>query len=196
MFYDFLRIIFKPFYCLFFRFEVIGEENIPEKGPVIIASNHVSLLDPPTIGVASKRRKVGFMAKSELFKNPLFSAIITNLGAFPVRRDMSDAKAVKTALTRLKNGLVVGVFPEGTRNGNLDKAEPGVLAMAARTGAAVVPTAVIGTEKFSLTNLFPKVIVAFSKPLYVDSADKDLLAEKMKYLTKQIKTLLTTYKKD
>jgi 1-acyl-sn-glycerol-3-phosphate acyltransferase len=193
-----LRFFLKVFYFVFFRLTVIGLENIPEKGAAIIAGNHVSLLDPPTIGVACRKRPVCFMAKSELFANPLFGFVIRKLGAFPVKRGMSDRAAVKCALKILSEGRVVGMFPEGTRGRGevLGRAGPGAFALAGRAGAPIIPAALLGTEKISLKTPFPKLKVVFGRPLFFPgkAADKAVLQERADRLMQEIQFLLATHK--
>ncbi len=196
MFYELVRFIFSFLYFFLFRLKVIGRENIPDSGAFIIASNHVSLLDPPTLGVACKNRRIDFMAKIELFKNPLFGATISRLGAFPVRRGMADRNAIKIALKRLNEGRILGIFPEGTRSmdGNLGKAEPGALALAVKTGTAIIPAAINGTEKVSLACPFPKITVAFGRPITIpaDIPDREAGTTQLTGLMMQeIASLLT-----
>ena len=130
MFYSVLKIILRILFKIFLRLEVKGAENIPATGPLVIASNHLSLLDPPVIGVASTR-KVHFMAKQELFV-PVLGDIYKLLGAFPVKRGGADRTAIKHGIDLMLDGGVLAIFPEGTRSktGALGKAEPGALMMA------------------------------------------------------------------
>jgi 1-acyl-sn-glycerol-3-phosphate acyltransferase len=198
VFYSILRFFLNIIYIVFFRLTVVGAENIPEKGAAIIAGNHVSLLDPPTLGVACRKRQVCFMAKSELFANPLFALIIKKLGAFPVKRGMSDRAAVKTALTILGEGRVLGMFPEGTRGrgGVLGQAGPGVAALAGRAGSPVIPAALSGTEKIGLKTPFPKLKVIFGRPLFFPdkAADKPVLQERADQIMREIQLLLAKQK--
>lgn len=200
MFYNITRWIFNIFYTIFFRLQVIGLDNIPLDKPLIIASNHISNLDPPTLGVACKVRPINFMAKIELFQIPIFSWAIRKLGAFPVKRGASDKNAIKTALDKLRSNLVVGIFPEGTRSkdGNLGNVGTGVITIAAKAKAVVVPTAIVGTNKISLKNLFPKIKVAFGEPIYLPEKidDKELFVEYTDKMMQQIKELLVILKKD
>jgi 1-acyl-sn-glycerol-3-phosphate acyltransferase len=163
---------------------------------VLIASNHVSLLDPPLVGTASSR-PVNFMAKEELFTFPL-GPIYKSLGAFPVKRGASDRQAIKTALGLLKNKQVLGIFPEGTRsrNGKLGPAEPGALTFAYKTGAAVVPTAVIGSNLAMRKTTWPKIKVIFGQPIYFTEQhmSKEEIEEKSKELMKNIGNMLEKYK--
>lgn len=146
MFYKAVRLILWVFFKILFRFKRVGQENIPAEGPVIIASNHVSYLDPIIVAIASPR-PVSFMAKAELFRKPLLGRAISKLNAFPVQREKADVDAIKAALRVLRKGEVLGLFPEGTRirNGSLGEAEPGVARLAMKSGAVVVPMAIKGT---------------------------------------------------
>ncbi len=155
---------------LIWRLEVVGAERVPLEGSVIIAPNHLSLLDPPLIGCACPR-ELRFIAKAELFRYGLFTKLIRRLGAFPVERGTADVGAIKTALSFLNEGHAVIIFIEGTRGDGtrLLPPTPGVTLLARQSGAAVVPTAVVGTEK-----AWPKgaklprpvrVKVAFGEPL-------------------------------
>ena len=121
-------------------------------------------------------REVYFMAKEELFKNPVFSAAIRKLHAFPVKRDSADKNAIKNAVKILKGGNCLGIFPEGTRSktGNLGKAESGVSLIAAMTKAPIIPAAIINTEKiFSDEVKFPHLVLVFGKPMNFGGSTKD-----------------------
>ncbi len=177
--YNFLCLLLGAIFSIFFRWKVIGAENIPAAGGVIIAANHVSLWDPPVLGAAIPRR-IHFMAKEELFANPVFSWLITNLGAFPVKRGIADRTAIRTALSLLENGSVLGLFPEGTRSktGVLGAPEPGLAMLAIKAGVPVVPAAIVGTNKVLRDgHIFPQFRVIFGKPLSLarDTAGKDSL---------------------
>lgn len=146
MFYRVVRSLLWIIFVLVFRFRRQGQENIPGEGPVIVASNHVSYLDPLVVGVASPRT-VSFMAKAVFFEKPVLGMVMPKLNAFPVRKQGADLEAVKQALKVLRRGEVLGIFPEGTRqkSGVLGKAEPGVAHLAMKTGVPVIPVAVKGT---------------------------------------------------
>jgi 1-acyl-sn-glycerol-3-phosphate acyltransferase len=145
--YLIVRAVLQPFFHLYFRMVRIGREHIPAKGPVIIAANHRSFLDPFVIGTMA-RRPLYYVAKQELFRNRLQGWILNALGAFPVRRGAADEDMVATAKAILARGDIVLIFPEGTRTrpGSLGKPKRGVGRLALETGAPVVPVAVIGTE--------------------------------------------------
>lgn len=171
-----------------FRWRVRGLENLPAAGGLIIASNHISNFDPPLIGCALPlTRRIHFMAKIELFKNPLFGRIIFALGAFPVRRGLADRTAIRTALALLESGEVVGIFPEGTRSksGTLGRAEPGMGMIAVKAGVPVVPAAITGTNQiFSDGHFLPRFTVSFAAPVVVPPGRTD--KEAVEYLNKRV----------
>jgi glycerol-3-phosphate dehydrogenase (NAD(P)+) len=145
--YWIVRGVLEPAIRLWFRLTSTGHRNIPE-GPVILAANHRSFLDPFVIGVFL-RRPIYFVAKKELFENRLQGWLLNCLGAFPLRRGESDEESVRTALELLERGQAVVIFPEGTRirSGSLGKPKRGVGRLALESGAPVVPVAVTGTER-------------------------------------------------
>lgn len=167
-FYGFCHVTFPWLFKLWLRWEVFGTENIPATGPVVIAANHLSLLDPPVLGAAAPR-PVHFMAKAELFKPAWFGFIIRKLGVFPVKRGGADREAIKTGLAYLKNNEVLAVFPEGTRSktGDLGRAGGGAFMMAVKMKATIIPAYIYGTDLKRHPG-WPKVRVIFGKPLPYD----------------------------
>jgi len=141
------RAVLEPFFLIYFRLERKGLKNIPSSGPVIIAANHRSFLDPFVIGTCL-RRPIYFVAKKELFDKRVGGWLIARLGAFPVNRDSGDAEMVATAKAILERGGCVVIFPEGTRvrPGPLAAPRRGVARLALETGATIVPVSVSGTE--------------------------------------------------
>lgn len=128
--------------------QVVGAENVPLEGPLIVAPNHLSHLDPPVVACAIPRQ-LTFMAKEELFRVSWFSKLIRSLGAFPVRRGQADTEAIRVALSLLEEGRALLVFPEGTRGDGrqLLPVNRGVALLAKRSGAPVLPVAIAGAEK-------------------------------------------------
>ena len=114
MIYTVVKNLLKILFRIFLRLRIEGAENIPKDGPLVIACNHLSLLDPPVLGTAATR-KVHFMAKEELFV-PVLGDIYRLLGAFPVRRGGADRAAIKHGIDILESNQVLAIFPEGTRN--------------------------------------------------------------------------------
>jgi 1-acyl-sn-glycerol-3-phosphate acyltransferase len=145
--YWIVRGILQPFFHVYFRLSRIGREHIPAEGPVILASNHRSFLDPFVIAVMA-RRPIYFVAKQELFLNRPIAWLLGALGAFPIDRHGGDQGALATARAILERGDGVLIFPEGTRIrlGALGRPKRGVGRLALESGAPVVPIAVHGTE--------------------------------------------------
>jgi glycerol-3-phosphate dehydrogenase (NAD(P)+) len=142
-----LRGLFVPTFLIYFRMQRIGREHLPKTGPLLLASNHRSFLDPFVIGTLV-RRPVYYMAKRELFEKRWQAWILNGLGAFPVDRGVGDSDALETARAILARGDCVVVFPEGTRvrPGPLGTPRRGVGRLALETGVPVAPVAVIGSE--------------------------------------------------
>jgi len=133
---------------LFLDVRVQGVDNVPRRGAVILASNHLSNLDPMLVGVHSRRR-MNYLAKEDLFKNSFASFILNKVGAIALKRDRGDYSALRTSLARLKNGEGLVLFPEGSRSmdGSLQEAKLGVGLIAAKSQALVIPAAVTGSDK-------------------------------------------------
>jgi 1-acyl-sn-glycerol-3-phosphate acyltransferase len=142
-----LRAVLVPFFLVYLRMSRIGREHLPRSGPLLLAANHRSFLDPFVIGTLV-RRPVYYMAKRELFQPRWQAWVLNALGAFPVDRGAGDHDAMRTAREILMRGDCVVIFPEGTRTreGPLGQPHRGVGRLALETGAQVVPVAVIGTD--------------------------------------------------
>jgi 1-acyl-sn-glycerol-3-phosphate acyltransferase len=170
LFYLIVRAILRFLMRIAFRMRVEGKDNVPSEGGVLLAANHSSLLDPIVIGCAVDR-PVRFMAKQELFDNAFIGTIARSMGAFPVRRGKDDREAFHRALEVLREGEVLGMFPEGTRSldGRLQKAYFGAAVLAEKTGAYLVPVGIIGTDRVMRKgHILPKtgrISVKFGKPI-------------------------------
>ncbi|HEY8463588.1 MAG TPA: lysophospholipid acyltransferase family protein [Bacillota bacterium] len=189
MLYTIFKILFKTFFLLTSRFEVIGHANIPVSGPVILAANHVSNWDPLVLGCAVKRR-VHFIAKMELFKFPLLGLLLRAWGAFPVRRGHGDREAIVKSLEILKEGKMLGIFIEGGRNktnpGRI-QAQPGAAMLATHSGAPVIPVALINTD-----HLFKKKQVVIGAPLtFGDLSGTASKKELYQQISQQLATAIT-----
>jgi glycerol-3-phosphate dehydrogenase (NAD(P)+) len=145
--YWLVRALFVPFFLVYFRLQRVGREHLPRNGPLLLASNHRSFLDPFVIGTLV-RRPVYYMAKRELFEKRWQAWVLNALGAFPVDRGAGDGDAMDTARAILARGDCVVVFPEGTRvrTGPLGDPRRGVGRLALETGAPVAPVAIIGSD--------------------------------------------------
>ena len=142
-----VRWFLKGFVLGYFRLRRLGREHIPDGG-VVLAANHRSFLDPFAIGYCLPR-PVYFVAKQELFRNPILGWFLNCMGAFPIRRGESDEESMETALQLLARGDAVVIFPEGTRirAGSLGRPKRGVGRLALQSGAPVVPVAITGSER-------------------------------------------------
>jgi len=193
--YGLLKSIFKFFFTVYNRLEVVGIENIPKEGGVLVAANHLSYLDPPVLSVALKRRP-NFIAKEGLFRIPLLGAFI-RLYCFPVHRNRPQPSTIKEAFSRLKEGEVVVVFPEGGRSadGRLQDAKRGVGMIAAISRAPVIPTLIEGTDRalpMGAKFLRPtKIRVTFGNPIEIerDKADKHYQERVSREIMEAIKNL-------
>ncbi len=180
--YSFFHLLGIFIFKILFYMEVEGRENIPEEGPFILASNHLSFLDPPLLGISSPR-KLYFLARKTLFKNKIFSAFIKRLGAIPIEREGSPM-ALRKGLDVLKEGKGLVIFPEGTRSrdGKLKNGKPGVGFLAIKGKCPVVPVFISGTDKalpVGAKFIKPtKIKVKIGKPLlfhdedYISSTEK------------------------
>jgi 1-acyl-sn-glycerol-3-phosphate acyltransferase len=171
--YDLVRLALTPYLLILHRARAIDTSNIPAAGGAIIAPNHFSFLDHFFVAVYL-RRKVQFMAKSQLFQRPM-QFIYTHGGVFPVRRGYRDEEAFKTAHTVLGRGDIVLMYPEGgrSRSGELGEPKRGLGRLALESGVPVVPAAIVGTQKarnWKRLN-FPKVTVLYGQPVRFEKID-------------------------
>lgn len=130
-----------------YRIEVRGTGNIPWKGPVVLAANHCSFLDPPVLAMVSPNRNVRFMARDTLYSNPFARWFFPRVGLIALDRTRGDLAALRTAISSLKGGDLVALFPEGTRSpdGQIKEAKGGIGFLIAKSGAPVVPARIFGT---------------------------------------------------
>ncbi|MFC0014691.1 MULTISPECIES: 1-acyl-sn-glycerol-3-phosphate acyltransferase [Allobacillus] len=193
MLYPLGKFLVSVLFKLLFKIKVIGKENIPKDGPVIICSNHISNYDPPTVGITSPRT-IHFMAKEELFEKKGIGFILRNVNAFPVKRGMRDRNALRKGLKLLEEGNVLGLFPEGTRSktGQVKKGLAGAGFFAMRSNATVIPCAIIGKYERS-----KPLTVIYGKPIQFESLKKDKPSaqEVTDEIMENIKRLLDEYRK-
>ena len=177
LWYWLVRWVCRLFCILFFRFRAYGTNNVPDKGPFVLASNHQSYLDPVFCGVALKRR-LHFVARDSLFRNRFFASLIYSLNAIPVRQDRADVSSMKRIIGKLKEGKGVCLYPEATRtsDGRIRAFKPGFGLLCRRGQAAVVPVLLDGAfecwprdkKMFSAG----KVTVRYGKPITAEQVKK------------------------
>lgn len=172
-----LKIVVYPIYRLLFRYSLEGKENIPKKGGCIFCSNHVSALDPAFWVIALPRR-VHFMAKEELFKNPIGGRFLRALDVFAIKRGSRDMSSINFASDLVKNGELLGIYPEGTRSkdGKPGRAKSGIAFIANATGADVIPAAIICKDNKKIVP-FRRFKMVIGKPIPHSEIAFDTLAK-------------------
>lgn len=168
-----IRTIAYLYFKIFHGIKFYGTENMPESGPVLLVSNHVSYYDPIVIGIGQKRW-VRFMTLEDYFHVPVLRTIIKLCGAFPVNQYKVDKRTFVEAIDTLKRGDVLGIFPEGGRSpdGQVHEAKPGLTLIAVRAKATIVPVTIIGAfEAWPRTRMFPiprRICIHYHKPIMLD----------------------------
>jgi 1-acyl-sn-glycerol-3-phosphate acyltransferase len=168
--------------CMFLyvrKTTVAGLDNVPKNGGAILVSNHLNNADPCVIPGVSKRRIVT-MAKKEMFRWPVISWLFKFIGAFPVDRQGADLGALREAQKVVNDGLLLLMFPEGTRakDRQLHRGFPGTALVAYRTGAPIIPVAVTGTEHLPWPWVFvrpfigPRITITFGRAFYPPAAER------------------------
>jgi 1-acyl-sn-glycerol-3-phosphate acyltransferase len=164
---------------LFFRFRIIHRERMIQSGPVILAMNHQSYLDPPLAGTACDRA-IYFLARQTLLNVPLLGGVLPKLNVIPVNQEGVDRSAIKAVIRILQAGNGVLVFPEGSRtlDGTLQAAEPGIGLIIAKTLAPVVPMRIFGAHEALPRHggrvRFVPITVVIGEPIFFRAADMDL----------------------
>jgi 1-acyl-sn-glycerol-3-phosphate acyltransferase len=173
--YDAVHAVTMLYALTFFRARCISAEKVPASGPVILAPNHFSFMDHFFVAIWV-RRKVRFMAKSQLFQRPM-QWIYSHGGVFPVRRGARDEEAFITARSVLSRGGCIAMYCEGgrSRTGKLaEHAKPGIGRLALQTGATIVPIAIHGSSKVRNWKRleFPKVTIQYGEPFRFEQVDE------------------------
>lgn len=156
--------------------DIKGLQNIPRKGALILASNHLNVGDPSVLTGVTPRRVI-WMTKQELFDIPVFGILYHLFGCIPVRRFKADLRALRRSQEALRRGLVLGMFPEGTRSGEsgLGRGEPGAALIAMRTNTPILPVAIWGTEGIKLPRDFfrrTEVHIRYGEPFYLPKPER------------------------
>ncbi len=169
MLYSIAHVVVYAVARVFFRLQVIGRENVPVSGGVIVAANHNSYFDIPLLGCALPR-EASYLAKAELFRIPLFSSFLKVMGGIPIRRGGVGREAISETLYRLRAGRLVVIYPEGARSstGKIQPPKPGLGKIVSESNVAVVPAYIQGCASL---RLFRKVTIIFGRPLHFQSLE-------------------------
>jgi 1-acyl-sn-glycerol-3-phosphate acyltransferase len=166
---------YRALYRFYFGWRVYNAERVPLTGPVILASNHASFLDPPLVG-SSLKRDINYLAREDLFRFPVAGWALRNVQAVPVDREGGGAKGLKAILDRLWAGGAIILFPEGTRthDGKLQPARSGIGLTVIKSTAPVVPVRVFGTYEACGRHVkFPlprrRVSVKYGRPMHFEA---------------------------
>ena len=181
------KLVLGPIFKLYYNPTIVGKENIPKSGSIIIAGNHKHLYDQ-CLAIISTKRIINYMAKKEYFENKKVSWFFKRVGCIPVDRTKKDPKAKEQAINILNNKGAIGIFPEGTRNRTNKVLLPfkyGCVSMAQKTNSYIVPFGISGDYKFRSKNL--KIV--FGKPFKVNSLT---LEEANKKLEEQVLNLISS----
>ena len=179
--------VYAFFYKMKCGFDVFGRENVPKKGFFIVASNHVSAIDPFLV-VSALQRPIAYMAKQELFEKPIMRLFLDLLGAFAVNREKLGVSTIKTALGIKKTDWVLGLFPQGTRekDGNLDNVTRGFAGLAKSLKCDILPLGITGALKSERKNFRNHITIKIGKPIpYNDNTTEmvELWKQKIAELT-------------
>lgn len=188
-FYDTLRVILRPVYGLLWPSRVTGLENIPREGGFIMCANHVHWRDPLYLAVRMPVRRYTYLAKAELYQNPVARLILgkKGLGGIPINRGHSDLNAVRQALKVVADGHGLGIFPQGTRSRDNTPTPMlnGTSMIAVRAGVPVIPVYLDGPYR-----LFHHVDVTVGKPIDISDLGRKYDAETLSEVTRRIESAI------
>ncbi|MFO7773914.1 MAG: lysophospholipid acyltransferase family protein [Dehalococcoidia bacterium] len=188
-----LIAVCRPLVNILFSWKVVGRENVPLTGPLILAANHVHVLDPFLL-VFGFPRWINFIAKEELFRSPFFRVWLRWAGSLSLRRGgriREKREVLDSARDALEKGAVLGMFPEGSRShdGKLRKGKPGSAAIASRTNTPILPVGIAGTDKIKGISWLwkrPAIVVNIGKPLKLTPTQNKMSKSQRQLLTTQL----------
>jgi len=185
-----ITLVMRPLLFLFTNYKVEGGENVPQEGPLIVVSNHVSMTDPPVLSTSIPRIIV-FMAKEEIFSHPILGPLGRGWHAFPVRRGQLDREALRQADHVLRDGQALGMFPEAMRSptGKMQQGYTGVALIALRSKSLILPVGIEGASEMNkLTFIFrrPRLIVNIGRPFMLPYSGGRLTKEQLSPATDMI----------
>jgi len=183
MIYFLGKPLFWLYYRVFFRLKVIGHENMPKTGGVVLCANHISANDTLVMGTANKR-KIHFLAKKEVFKYKIFVPVLKALNGIPIDRSNPERHIIKHVISLLENGGIICIFAQGTRMDTIDPndAKSGAAFFALKSGACIVPVKIESTYRF-----FSRITVTFGKPISMEEhAGKKLKSNLLSEVTNQV----------
>lgn len=192
--YDIVRPLGKVVYGSQYKVEFVGQENIPENGGFILASNHMCAIDPIMIAVGVQNRQLHFMGKKELFENPLVKSILTLVNGFPIVRGGADSEALNYAIRIVKEGYILGMFPEGTRSKDHKpgRAKSGVAVIAKAAKADVLPVSIYSSDDMKkhtkITIRFGEII-PYEKLNISDDSSREEVKNCAKFIMNEITRL-------
>lgn len=172
-----LQYMMKIVFMFWLRFRARGLENLPKTGGGLVLINHQSFLDPPLVGVALQR-PVSYLARDSLFRVPVIGWVLRNTYVMAINRDAPGTASIRTALQRMNDGFLVGLFPEGTRSrdGKVSEFKPGFISMIRRAKVPVYPVGIAGAHEAMPpggVRFWPqKVRVVYGKPLCPDEVSR------------------------
>jgi 1-acyl-sn-glycerol-3-phosphate acyltransferase len=186
-------VTFRPLLRICFSWKAEGRENVPSTGPLILAANHVHVVDPIFL-VFAFPRWITFVAKEELFRSLFLRFWLRWAGSLPLRRDgkvREKQRILESAKKALEEGLILGMFPEGARShdGKLRKGKPGSAVIASKTDVPVLPVGIIGTDKIhGISWLWkrPRIVVRIGKPFKLPPTNNKISRAQMQLLTTQL----------
>lgn len=188
-FYDTMSVILRPYYALCWPSRVSGMENIPQEGGFIMCANHVHWRDPLFLAVRMPKRRYTYLAKAELYKNPIANLVLgeRGLGGIPINRGHSDLNAVRQALKVISDGHGLGIFPQGTRSRDNSPTPMlnGVSMIAMRAGVPIIPVYLDGPYR-----LFHHVDVRVGKPVDISDLGRRYDSDTLTEVTHRIETAI------